>query len=145
MKNDRKKEHKKVVTYMRKLNKQVMTDEYLGLNRFRMDLFAEKWNRYDDGSGGQLTIYVKMTDKETNNKAFFIVNNYDYKRKMPEYMNDFLIRCSSGQAGSWPHLHYVAYDVHTIIPYAGSKRNSEKYEDGIITKYNYTKCTQNAI
>ena len=50
MQKDRKKEHKKIVKHMQLINKQLAADEYMGLNRFRIDMFMEDWHRYADGS-----------------------------------------------------------------------------------------------
>lgn len=139
MQKDRKKVHKEIIKYMRRRNKEIAVDDYIGLDRFRIDLFYENWRRYDDGSGGYMYLVFKMTDKWTGNTAYFHCNNYDYARKIFEYLNDFLIRCSDGWSGSWPHLGYIAYDVHEIIPYAHRKpRDPSKYEDGVINKYNWT-------
>lgn len=141
MYKDRKKEHKKVIKYMRMRNKQLAADDYIGLNRFRIDLFSEKWFRFEDGSGGVLSLTFKLTDTWTNNTAYFICDNYDYQWRMFDYLNDFLIRCSSGRKGHWPPLHYIAYDVHEIKPYAHFKEREINIEpkDGIINKYNWTR------
>lgn len=138
MQKDRKKEHKKVVKNIRKINKQIQNDEYLGLNRFRIDMVTENWRKFEDGSGGTLIIVLKISDKLTNNKAYFIVDNYDYWREIYNYANDFLIRCSSGHIGHHPPLHYVAYDVHSIVPYGNHKATEpSKYEDSVITYYDW--------
>lgn len=135
----REKEHRKVLKYMQKLNKQLATDEYLGLNRFRVDMFAENWNRFNDGSGGILSIIFKLSDKSTGNSAYFIADNYDYILELNKYANDFLIRCSSGREGHIPQLHYVAYDVHKIIPYDGSKREIINIKEYVVDTYSWIK------
>lgn len=143
MQKDKKKKHKKIIKDMRRFNKQLATDEYIGLNRFRIDLFSEEIDRYSDGSGMYMYLIFKLTDKLTDNTAYFSASNYNYLYKMSEYANDFLIRCSIGHLGSFPPLHYIAYDVHTIIPYVGRKDNpiqKEKYKDGVINTYNWTNC-----
>lgn len=136
MQKDRKREHKKVIKYIRKLNKNISEDAYLGLNRFRIDSYRENWYRYEDGSGGDLNCFVKITDTLTNNCAVFIVNNYDYYYKIIEYTNDFMIRCSSGNYGHYPALHYVMYDIHEIVSYDGNKVNNYT-EKGVIGKYDF--------
>lgn len=138
MQKNRKKEHKKVVKFIRQLNKKISNDLYLGINRFRIDMVTENWRKFEDGSGGTLIIVLKISDKLTNNKACFIVDNYDYWREIYNYANDFLIRCSSGHAGHYPPLHYVAYDIHSIVPYNGSKnREIKETEDGVIDYYDW--------
>ena len=139
MKNKlREKEHKKIVTYMRRVNKQIMNDEYLGINRFRIDMEREYWWEFSDKSGGELSIYFKIKDNDTGNWAIFNANNYDYVLSINKYANDFLIRSSSGWAGHYPHLQYLAYDVHDIKPYGGRKETpKEKYEEGVIDYYNW--------
>lgn len=135
---DRLKEHKKIIKYMRRVNNQMANDEYLGLNRFRIDMYSEKWWRFSDGSGGELFIYFRITDKVTGNSAIFYANNYNYIMKINEYLNDFIIRCGSGWAGHFPHLSYIAYDVHAIKEYGSHKETPlEKYEEGVINTYNW--------
>lgn len=138
MQKDRKKEHKKVLKDMRRINRQIENDEYLGLNRFRIDIVTENWHRFVDGSGGFLHILFKITDKLTNNKACFMADNYNYWIRMNEYANDFLIRCSSGHMGHFPPLLYAAYDVHEIVPYREFDKLREP-EDGVIDTYNWLK------
>lgn len=138
MQKDRKKIHKEVVKYMRWRNKELATDAYIGLNRFRIDLAQESWYRFEDGSGGELFLTFKLTDLLTGNKACFMCNNFNYDYKLLMYANDFLIRCSSGNKGHHPPLHYVAYDIHTIIPY--DKDDHEKKvipDDDVLCRYNW--------
>lgn len=120
----RKKEHKKVLRYMKKVNKQLATDEYLGLNRFRVDMYSETWHKYDNVLGGTLIIIFKLSDNVTGNTAYFISDNYDYDKEVPIHTNDFLIRCSSCHSGHYPPLHYAAYDIHDIVPYDGDKNKT---------------------
>lgn len=137
MQKDRKKIHQKIVKEMRNFNKRLAADEYLGLNRFRIDMVSENMYRYSDGSSLYLLVIYKISDKLTGNSACFIAYNYDFYYKIYDYANDFLIRCSSGRRGHAPSLHYVAYDVHQIIPYTGRKIENNKIEDGIINTYNW--------
>lgn len=139
MQKDRKKVHKKIVKAMRRRNKQLATDEYIGLDRFRIDILSEEMYRFPDGNEVELFYFVKLSDKLTGNCAVFHTNNFRFNYQIFEYANDFLIRCSSGRSGHYPPLHYVAYDVHEIIPYeGGSKKDSLKEaENGVINKYNW--------
>lgn len=141
MRRERKREHKKVIAYMRKVNKQLAEDKYIGLNRFRVDMHSEYWEKYEDGSGGHLYITFKISDNSTGNTGYFLANNYDYKIRIGEYANDFLIRCSSCRTGHFPHLYYVAYDVHTIEQYDGHKGRRElpKPEGYVINTYSWIK------
>lgn len=139
MKKIRNREHKKVIKYMRALNNTLAQDEYLGLNRFRVDMYSEDWFAFDDGSGGILHIIFKLSDKRTGNTAYFIADNWSYRREISEHANDFLIRCSSGIPGHFPSLHYVAYDVHTIIPYDGDKNREINIQDGVVKTYSWIK------
>lgn len=139
MQKNRKKEHKKVMKYIRSMNKNLLNDEYIGLNRFRIDLFQERWFHYSDGSGGELFCLLKVTDTKTGNYGVFEVNNYDYKSQIAKYVNDFLIRCSSGHYGHYPRLHYITYDVHKIIPYKEQNNMETEIEDGIIDNYSWLK------
>jgi len=133
----RKREHNKVKRYMHKVNNKVMSDSYLGLNRFRIDSYREFWHKYADNSGGRLTVYFKLTDTLTNNTATFVANNYDYERQILSYFNDFLIRCSSGLSGNFPPLHYVQYDVHEIVDYKGNKCTER--DESVVCAYDYFK------
>ena len=136
----RKKAHKEVVKYMRALNKNIGNDEYLGINRFRVDMYSEHGYEFDDHSGVELHILFKLTDNVTGNTAIFHCDNFDYRRRLSTCTNDFLIRCSSGWSGHWPHLHYLAYDVHTIVPYAGEAKKGmkrDKFEEGVINTYSW--------
>lgn len=140
MQKDRKKEHKKIVKELRRRNKQLASDEYVGLNRFRIDLLSEEMLRFPDGSGVELFYYVKLTDTLTGNSAVFYTNNFRFNYQIFEYANDFLIRCSGGRSGHFPPLHYVAYDVHEVVPYEWKKDNptpKEKYEEGVINTYSW--------
>lgn len=137
MQADRKKEHKKVIKYIRKFNKYIESDEHIGLNRFRVDVLSEKMYRFSDGSGVELFFIIKMTDTYTGNIACFLADNFDYRNKLGTYVNDFMIRCSDGHRGHIPSLHYVAYDIHTIMPYVGRGNTNKGYEEGIINKYNW--------
>lgn len=134
----REKEHKKIVHYMRRVNKQIINDEYLGLNRFRLDMLRENWREYDDKSGGHLNILFKITDNVTGNKAVFGCTNYGFEWCINNYANDFMIRSSNGLAGHFPHLEYYAYDVYSVVPYGNNNvTNPEKYEDDVICKYDW--------
>lgn len=136
MKKDRKKEHKKVVKFIRQLNKEISNDLYLGINRFRVDIYSENMYRFADGSGVKLSFIIKLYDSVTENKAYVYVTSFNYIINLKKYVNDFLIRCSSGHTGHYPPLYYVAYDVHSIVPYNGSKnREIKEVEDGVIDYY----------
>lgn len=137
MQKDRKKEHKQVVKYIRRINKQLSQDEYLGINRFRIDIWSENWHRFSDGSGGELFLVFKIIDTLIGNFAMFTANNYSYAYKVGVYINDFLIRCSSGHPGHYPFLQYIVYDVSKIISYDGCDVENKKIEEGIINKYNW--------
>lgn len=141
MQKSKKNIHKEIIKYVRSVNKQLKNDEYLGLNRFRVDLFAEKWHKYSDNSGYCVTLLVKITDNLTKNKCVFSCDNYDYKYGISIYANDFLIRCSSGASGHFPTLNYIAYDVHEIVPYTKDTLGlCKKVEDGVIDTYNWLNC-----
>lgn len=135
MQKERKKEHKKVIKYMRRMNKSLLNDNYIGCGRFRLDLWAENWYRFSDGSGGELFLTFKIIDTWTGNKALFFATNYDYESKIWHYTNDFLIRCSSGRTGHYPSLSYPAYDVHEIKAYVKDKEWDGKSEEYVIDKY----------
>lgn len=138
MQADRKKEHKKVIKYIRKFNKYIGNDEHIGLNRFRVDVLSETMYRFSDGSGVELFFIIKMTDTYTGNIACFLADNFNYRNKLATYVNDFMIRCSDGWRGHIPSLHYAAYDIHTIMPYVGSRKSiGNEFEEGIINKYNW--------
>lgn len=137
MQKDRKAVHKKVMKEIRRRNESLANDEYVGLNRFRIDMVSESMYRFSDGSGLTLSFLLKISDALTGNSCCFMANNYNYEYRIFEYANDFLIRCSDGWMGHYPPLHYVAYDVHEIVPYVGRKSNSNKEpKDGVICKYN---------
>lgn len=136
MKNKiREKEHKKIVNYMKKVNKQLKYDEGIGSGRFRMDFYSENFHSYADGSGGYLFVIVKITDTLTGNNAYFDINNYNYDFEINRYTNDFLIRCACGSEGHYPLLHYLAYDVHSIVHYNGTP--DEPKADYIVDKYDW--------
>lgn len=137
MQRDRKKVHKKIMKYIRKVNKQIAADEYIGLNRFRADMFSESWFRFNDGSGGILYMHIKLSDAVTGNTAFYIVEQWGFEWKLYEYLNDFMIRCSDGCIGHHPPLHYVAYDVHDVVPYDGRKDMEPRIEEDVIATYSW--------
>lgn len=137
MQKDREKEHNKVIKYIHKINKKIANDKYIGLNRFRVDMYREYWKRFEDNSGGYLTIVFKMTDKLTNNSACFISSNFGFVYDLNRYLNDFLVRCSSGHPGHYPPLHYVTYDISEVISYSGNK--VEVIKDYVVDKYSWIK------
>ena len=137
MRKDRKKEHRKIVKFMRKQNDVLAHDDYLGRGRFRIDMYSEDWSPYGDGSGGYMRVLFKMKDTWYGNSAMFYTNNYGYDYFVFNYLNDFLIRCSSGHMGHWPALHYAAYDVHTIVPYKKEKIKEVKVDEDVVCSYNY--------
>lgn len=139
MKRYREKEHKRLVKLMRKLNKTWGEDAFLGLNRFRADFFSERCYNFEDSSGCELTITIKMTDNLTGNCAYFITNNYAFIRDLSTYMNDFMIRCSSGYYGHIPALDYIACKIDTIIPYVGEGGRRTKFGDEGVRTFNWTK------
>lgn len=134
----REKEHKKVRKYIRAINHSISNDAYLGLNRFKVYMFNEDWLKFNDNSGGFLHMTIKMSDNLTGNSAYFYANDFNYKKDIPTYLNDFLISCSCGDHGHFPPLHYMAYDVHKLIPYAGDSEKTKFYDEAVMT-YNNTK------
>lgn len=136
---DRKVEHKKVIKYIRKWNKTLNEDDTIGCGRFRIDMWSEKWYRFSDGSGGELYVLLKLSDTLTNNSAMFYVDNFNYKCKVGQYLNDFMIRCSSGHKGHYPPLNYIAYDIHEIKEYAKYPKWNGKVEEGILDNYDWIK------
>lgn len=139
MHKDRKKEHKKVIKYMRKFNKSLIKDDYIGCDRFRIDLWSERWYRFSDKSGGELLCVFKLSDRLADNSAYFICDNYNYQREIFSFLNDFLIRCSSGTPGHYPALNYVAYDIHNVVPYNNERNVSNKIAEGVIDNYCWIK------
>lgn len=134
MQRDRKREHKKLVRFIRTTNKSLSNDEYIR-NRFRVDMFNETWYRFSDGSGGELTVLIKFTDKWTRNTAYFYVTNFSYVLQIRRQLNDFIHRCAHGHYGHYPPLQYVAYDIHKIVSYEGHVKAEQ---DKVINKYNIT-------
>lgn len=127
---------------MKWLNKHIGQDSYLGLNRFRIDMYSENWFRFGDGSGGRLHIIFKLSDNVTGNTAYFFADNYDYDRKIAIYANDFLIRCSSGSPGHYPNLIYVAYDINNVIPYDRDRKKTIICKENVIDTYSWIKSIQ---
>lgn len=139
MQRDRRKIHREIVKRIQKINKQIGNDDYLGLDRFFITMKSEDWYRYPDGSGGRLLVELKIADRVTNNFATFLVNNYDYDYRLFQYLNDFLVRCSSGKYGHFPPLPYISYDVHEIVSYDMRQIQICNNKDGIINRYDWSK------
>ena len=79
------KAQRKVNRWVRRQNKELAKDEFLGLNRFKMS----QVNRYHRGYE---TIYeFLILDLKTDEMETLWVDNYNFQRKLFWGMNDFII------------------------------------------------------
>ena len=82
------KQQRRLNNYIKKFNKILANDSFLGLDRFSVNQL-DKRGRFDLGDRVYL---LEVFDSKTCQCSTFIVNDYDYRRKIFWTVNDFIIQ-----------------------------------------------------
>ena len=102
----RRKAQSKINKSVRILNKNIAED-YLWRGRFYVRQIDAHWERFDDGSGGILTVWLEIRDKKTGLYMGFSLDNYDNRGwKLWEAGNKFIAEYS----GVWKNIDAVKTD-----------------------------------
>ena len=102
---DRKKAQKRINKSVRAMNKNIMNDN-LWRGRFYVHQIAADWERFQDCSGGMLTVQLEIRDKKTGTYRSFRMDNYDTGWKLWENVNDFIVN-----SGVWDDIDAVKADT----------------------------------
>ena len=101
----RKKAQKKINKSVRVLNKNIKNDS-LWRGRFVVRQTDAYWNRFEDGSGGELNVRLEIRDLKTGLYMGFFVDNYGTGWKLWENGNKFIAEYS----GAWNDIDAVKND-----------------------------------
>ena len=101
----RKKAQSKINKRVRTLNRNIEND-YLWRGRFYVRQTDAHWVRFEDGSGGMLTVWLEIRDKKTGLYMGFSIDNYDMGFKLWEAGNKFIAEYS----GVWKNIEEVKAD-----------------------------------
>ena len=102
---DRKKAQKKINKMTRAMNANILHDN-LWRGRFYVHQVDANWERFDDGSGGCLSVWLEVRDKKTGKYHGFQMDNYDRGWKIWTAVNDFICNDS----GVWDNIDAVKAD-----------------------------------
>ena len=103
----RKKAQSKINKRVKALNRNIEND-YLWRGRFYIRQTDAHWKRFEDGSGGILTVWLEIRDKKTGLYMGFSIDNYDRGFKLWIAGNKFIAEYS----GVWENIEAVKND-HT--------------------------------
>lgn len=101
-----KKAQSKINHMVRKFNKNLSKDE-LWKGRFYVHQTDANWERFEDGSGGMLNVWVEVRDKKTGLYHGFRLDNYDKAWNLWTEVNDFIVLDS----GVWDNIDMVKNDT----------------------------------
>lgn len=101
----RKKAQKKINKHTRALNKNLLEDN-LWRGRFYVHQTDANWEEFEDGSGGELMVWIEIRDKKTGLYHGFVVSNYNTSWKLFEEGNRFIVEDS----GVWDNIDAVKND-----------------------------------
>ena len=90
MRKLQKKAQKTINKSVHALNKNVLND-YLWRGRFYAHQVCSKWDKFDDNSGGELSVLIEYQDKKTGLFKRFWANNYNIGWKLWEEGNNFIV------------------------------------------------------
>ena len=86
---DRKKAQKKINKNVRAMNANILHDN-LWRGRFYVHQVDASWERFDDGSGGCLNVWLEIRDKKTGKYHSFRIDNYDSDWTIWSVVNGFI-------------------------------------------------------
>lgn len=101
----RKKAQKIINSSVRALNK-ILTNDSLWRGRFYVHQIDANWEKFEDGSGGELRVWLEIRDKKTGLYQGFIITNYGTNWKLFEISNKFIVEYS----GVWDNIQEVKND-----------------------------------
>lgn len=101
----RKKAQSKINHNVRAMNKNLQNDD-LWRGRFYVHQTDAYWDRFEDGSGGELRVWLEIRDKKTGLYHGFMIDNYDRGWHLWEKVNDFIVSKSS----VWDNIDAVKND-----------------------------------
>lgn len=93
MRKERRKAQRKINKIVRALNKNLLYDN-LWRGRFYIHQIGSDWERFDDGSGGELIVLLEIRDKKTGFYKRFRADNYDWGDHYWGAVNDFIVKDS---------------------------------------------------
>lgn len=102
---DRKKAQKKINKKVHAMNLNILNDN-LWRGRFYVHQVDANWERFEDGSGGCLSVWLEIRDKKTGLYKGFRFDNYDGGWKLWSAVNDFICEDS----GVWEDINLVKAD-----------------------------------
>lgn len=101
----RKKAQAKINKSVRALNKNIINDN-LWRGRFIIRQIDACWDRFEDGSGGELRVWLEIRDLKTGLYMGFSVDNYGTGWRLWENCNKFIAEYS----GVWNNIDIVKND-----------------------------------
>lgn len=101
----RKKAQSKINRKVRLMNKNLLSDN-LWRGRFFVQQVDANWDRFSDGSGGILNVWLEIRDKKTGFYMGFQIDNYDRGWHLWENCNKFICELS----GVWNDISAVKAD-----------------------------------
>lgn len=101
----RKKAQSKINKRVKALNKNILNDS-LWKGRFFVRQVDANWERFEDGSGGILQVWLEIRDKKTGLYMGFSIDNYDTGWRLWCAGNDFIAKHS----GVWEDIEAVKAD-----------------------------------
>jgi hypothetical protein len=101
----RKKAQVKINKFVRVLNKSIANDN-LWRGRFVIRQTNACWNRFEDGSGGELRVWLEIRDLKTGLYMGFSADNYGTGWDIWENSNKFIVEYS----GVWNNIDEVKND-----------------------------------
>ena len=101
----RKKAQSKINKKVRLMNKNLLSDN-LWRGRFFVQQVDANWDRFSDGSGGILSVWLEIRDKKTGLYMGFRIDNYDRGWHLWENVNKFIAEFS----GVWDDIAAVKAD-----------------------------------
>lgn len=97
----RKKVQRKINSYVRAMNKNIADDEKWRGRFVVRQVGSPQWTEFDDHSGGQLFVRLRMTDTKTGYTRDWRADNYDicmfHGYKLWEVVNQFVCDCTEGE------------------------------------------------
>lgn len=102
---DRKKAQKEINKMTRAMNTNILRDN-LWHGRFYVHQVDANWERFDDGSGGCLNVWLEIRDKKTGKYHGFQISNYSWDWEIWFVINDFICNDS----GVWDDIDAVKSD-----------------------------------
>ena len=107
MKNkQRKRQQRKINKAVRELNKNIKEDN-LWRGRFKFAQTDAVWYAYEDGSGGELSVWIEARDLKTGLYYGFIIDNYNARWLLWTKANKFI----ADYSGVWKDIEAVKKDT----------------------------------